>query len=124
MTGRATRAGAVVLAAGISATAPTAFAHALLDHAVPAVGSTVTSSPATLELDFSEDVEAAFSSVEVWNAATHEKVETRPLEHPQSDRLVVPLSGLPAGTYEIHWKVVSVDTHPTEGSFKFHVSPR
>ena len=31
--------------------------------------------------------------------------------------------GLNAGTYKVVWRVVSVDTHVTEGSFTFQVVP-
>jgi methionine-rich copper-binding protein CopC len=26
-----------------------------------------------------------------------------------------------AGTYHVHWRALSVDTHTTQGSFAFHV---
>jgi methionine-rich copper-binding protein CopC len=26
-----------------------------------------------------------------------------------------------AGTYRVHWRALSVDTHTTQGSFAFHV---
>jgi methionine-rich copper-binding protein CopC len=31
------------------------------------------------------------------------------------------LKPLPPGTYKVHWRVLSVDTHTTEGAFSFHV---
>ena len=31
------------------------------------------------------------------------------------------LDRLPPGTYLVSWHVVSVDTHPTEGTFTFEV---
>ena len=30
---------------------------------------------------------------------------------------------LTAGTYKVHWHVLSVDTHRTEGNFSFTVAP-
>jgi hypothetical protein len=30
---------------------------------------------------------------------------------------------LPAGSYKVFWKVLSVDAHRTEGSFGFEVKP-
>jgi hypothetical protein len=33
------------------------------------------------------------------------------------------LDALPAGAYRVHWHVVSVDTHMTEGDFSFTVRP-
>jgi methionine-rich copper-binding protein CopC len=35
--------------------------------------------------------------------------------------LHVGLKPLPPGTYRVHWRVLSVDTHTTEGSFTFQV---
>ena len=37
--------------------------------------------------------------------------------------LRVPLKALPAGTYQVIWRVLSVDTHRTQGSFTFRVGP-
>ena len=42
-----------------------AHAHAFLDHASPLVGSTVASAPREISLTFTQNLEAAFSSVEV-----------------------------------------------------------
>ena len=33
----------------------------------------------------------------------------------------VSVKPLPPGTYRVHWKVLSVDTHTTEGNFTFRV---
>ena len=35
--------------------------------------------------------------------------------------LRVPLKALPPGTYQVTWRVLSVDTHRTQGNFTFHV---
>ena len=37
--------------------------------------------------------------------------------------LRVPLKALPPGTYKVIWRVLSVDTHRTQGSFTFRVGP-
>jgi methionine-rich copper-binding protein CopC len=94
-------------------------AHAFLQHAEPRVGSTV-SAPAAVTLFFTEPVEEAFSRIEVRDehGAT---VPTGALQHPAPDRLTVSLPSLRPGTYTVHWAVVSVDTHPTEGSFEVSV---
>ncbi len=44
---------------------------------------------------------------------------------PGDDRkLVLPLGPpLPAGVYRVTWRVVSRDTHTTEGDFTFEVAP-
>jgi hypothetical protein len=36
--------------------------------------------------------------------------------------LQVPLKPLGPGTYRVKWRVLSVDTHVTEGDFTFRVS--
>ena len=41
----------------------TAWAHAFLDHASPAVGSSVPASPPVVTLWFTQDLEPAFSAV-------------------------------------------------------------
>ena len=39
------------------------------------------------------------------------------------DELQIGLKSLPPGTYLVSWHVVSVDTHPTEGTFTFDIKP-
>ncbi len=99
-----------------------ARAHAFLDHASPAVGSTVATAPATVTIWYTEDLEPAFSRMTVTNAAG-QQVDLGnahvPPGHP--DELQVGLKRLPPGTYHVSWHVVSVDTHPTQGTFTFRV---
>ena len=54
------------LACVFAATA--AFAHAFLDHAVPAVGATVSGSPSELQLSFTQNLVPAFSGVSLASA--------------------------------------------------------
>lgn len=100
----------------------TAWAHAFLDHADPKVGSTVTNSPTEVKIWFTQELEPAFSSIEVKNAAGGEvdKKDVR-LDDKDKTLLVVSLPQLPAGTYTVTWHVVSEDTHRTQGSFEFTV---
>ena len=107
--------------AALGALAPTiAQAHAFLDHAVPGVGATVAGSPSDLELSFTQNVVVALSGVSVAGAGG-----AVPASKPTaagSDTLRVHLARpLPPGTYTVTWHVVSVDTHPTSGTFKFTV---
>ena len=96
-----------------------AEAHAFLDHAEPRVGSTVPSAPRQLTLTYTQNLEPAFSSVEV-SDANGARVDTG---KPQISTSVmrVGLKPLPPGTYKVRWQVLSVDTHTTEGSFSFQV---
>jgi copper resistance protein C len=105
------------LLAALASTA--ALAHAFLDHAEPRVGSTVPSAPRELVLFFTQNLEPAFSSVEVSDASGARVDLGKPSISASSMR--VGLKPLPPGTYRVRWQVLSVDTHTTEGSFTFHV---
>jgi methionine-rich copper-binding protein CopC len=114
------------LVAGTAAigAAPSVWAHAFLDHASPAVGSSVPASPPVVTLWFTQDLEPAFSSVTVTNEAG-QRVDLGKAQIPQGspDELQIKLKPLTPGTYLVGWHVVSVDTHPTEGTFTFDVKP-
>jgi methionine-rich copper-binding protein CopC len=101
-----------------------AQAHGVLDHASPRVGSTVPKSPQNVTLWFTEKLEPAFSRIEVRNASgdvvSDGKAKINRTDHTQ---LLVPLKSLSPGTYTVNWRILSVDTHRTQGSFKFRVGP-
>lgn len=99
-----------------------AWAHAFLDHAEPKVGSTVTSSPSTIKIWFTQDLEPAFSTIEVRDAQGNEvdKKDTH-LDDKDKTLLIVSLPQLPDGAYIVTWHVTSVDTHRTQGHFEFTV---
>lgn len=113
---------AALAAVAIAGAAPSARAHAFLDHASPAVGSSVPTAPPSVTLWFTQDLEAAFSTVSVTNqAGTRVDLGNARVPPGQPAELQVGLKPLPPGTYTVNWHVVSVDTHPTEGSFTFQV---
>jgi methionine-rich copper-binding protein CopC len=97
-------------------------AHAFLQQAEPGVGSTLQASPNEIKIWFTEKVEPAFSKIQVF-AASGQEVDKRDVHVDRADPalLQVSLPQLAAGTYNVVWRVVSVDTHVTEGSFSFHV---
>jgi methionine-rich copper-binding protein CopC len=97
-------------------------AHAFLKRAEPAVGSTVQTSPAEIRIWFTENIEPAFSTVQVFNASGKE-VDKRDVRLDRSNQalLHVSLPPLEAGIYKVVWRVVSVDTHVTNGNFTFRV---
>ena len=113
---------ALSLAMALIAAAPAARAHAFLDHASPAVGSAVPSAPAAVTLWFTQDLEPAFSSVTVTNQAG-QRVDLGNVQIPPGApaQLQIGLRPLPPGTYTVTWHVVSVDTHPTQGTFTFQI---
>jgi methionine-rich copper-binding protein CopC len=97
-------------------------AHAFLKDAEPGVGSTLQTSPSEIRIRFTENIEPAFSSVQVLDASGKE-VDKRDLHLDRSDHalLHVSLPRLGAGIYKVVWRVVSVDAHVTNGSFTFQV---
>jgi methionine-rich copper-binding protein CopC len=97
----------------------TAHAHAFLDHASPLVGSTVASAPREVSLTFTQNLEAAFSSVQVTNSNGARVDQGKP--QISGNTMRVGLKSLPQGTYRVRWQALSVDTHKTEGNFTFHV---
>jgi methionine-rich copper-binding protein CopC len=108
----------------LTGAAPAARAHAFLDHASPAVGSSVPAAPPIVTLWFTQDLEPAFTEVTVTNDAG-QRVDLGNARVPQGSpaELQIGLKPLPPGTYTVSWHVVSVDTHPTEGTFTFEVGP-
>jgi hypothetical protein len=100
-----------------------AFAHAFLEHARPAVGSEIATSPPAVVITFTEGVEPHFSQIEVKNASGA-RVDRNDV-HTDGDitKLAVGLPTLTPGTYTVIWHVTSVDTHKTEGQFKFTLNP-
>jgi len=101
-----------------------AVAHAFLDRASPRVGSTVSPAPSELTLSFTQNLEPAFSSVEVLDekGAKVDKGDVH-VDPNDGSLLRVSLNPLLPGTYKVVWHVVSVDTHSTEGDFTFQVAP-
>ena len=98
-----------------------ALAHAMLDHASPRVGSTVATAPKELTLWFTEKLEPAFSTAEVRNAQGAVQSGKAHVDGSDRTELRVPLKTLSSGTYTVSWRVLSVDTHRTQGTFSFIV---
>ena len=101
-----------------------AFAHAQLNHASPAAGSTVKAAPKEVTLSFTEAVEPKFSSIEVRDArGTAMQSAAAQGVAGNTAQLRVGLKPLPPGTYTVEWRVLSVDTHRSQGRFTFAVRP-
>jgi copper resistance protein C len=97
-------------------------AHAELDHAEPRVGNKVATAPREVTLWFTEKLESAFSSITVTNAAG-ERVDSGKTRVSGSQMSVSLRPGGSPGTYHVNWRVLSVDTHRSEGNFTFQVGP-
>ena len=97
-------------------------AHAFLERSDPPVGAKVRSAPAAVRIWFTEAIEPAFSSIQVFDA-TGKQVDKKDTHSDRSNRslLQISLPPLGPGTYKVVWGVVSVDTHVTKGDFTFQI---
>ena len=99
-----------------------ASAHAMLQAAVPAVGSTVPA-PAEINLTFTERIEPTLCTIVVTDAGDSQVDRGDVHLAGAQTRLAVGLKSLAPGIYKVVWHAVSVDTHKTQGSFTFTVAP-
>ena len=70
-------------------------------------------------LSFTQNLEPSFTSVQVTDATgarvDHGKAQV------SGSSMRVGLKALGSGTYKVHWRALSVDSHTTQGSFSFQV---
>jgi copper resistance protein C len=113
----------VLLVPALLFAAPAARSHAFLDHASPAVGSTVRQAPAAISIWFTQELEPAFSTITITDQGG-QRVNAGDAQVDARDQTLLraSLKPLPRGTYKVSWHVVSVDTHTTEGTFTFRVA--
>jgi copper resistance protein C len=96
-----------------------AKAHAFLDHAEPRVGNTVATAPREVTLWFTQKLEPAFCTITVTDSAG-QRIDTGKVRV-GGNQMSVALRTGGSGTYHVTWRVLSVDTHTTDGSFSFQV---
>ena len=96
-----------------------ASAHSLLDHAEPRVGNKVATVPNEVTLWFTQKLENAFCTITVTNSAG-ERVDTGKTRV-SGNQMSVSLQPGGSGTYRVKWRILSVDTHATDGDFTFQV---
>jgi copper transport protein len=104
-------------------TAAPASAHAMLERTSPGADSVVARAPAAVTVTFSESVTLVPGAVRVYDGALHE-VDTGTASHPDGDPTsagVALAPDLAAGTYTVTWRVVSADSHPVSGGFRFSI---
>ena len=101
-----------------------ARAHAWPDHASPAVGSTIHAPPTEVRIWFTQELEPAFSTIRVLDGSGRQ-VDRNDPKVDATDRTLIKVSlpPLQPGVYKAIWRVLSVDTHVTEGEFTFRVAP-
>jgi len=105
------------------AMAAQANAHAFMVRAEPRVGSKVKKAPSEVRVWFSETVQQASSTIKVFDGSGKQvdKKNTRldPRNHALLDVSLEP--DLAPGSYRVILRVTSVDTHVTNGDFRFQI---
>jgi Uncharacterized protein, homolog of Cu resistance protein CopC len=102
---------------------PSAWGHAFIDHAEPAVGSKLGSQPRTVKIWFTQRLEPALCKIQVFDSrGTEVDKEDTKVDPSNAQVLLVSLPVIKAGKYRVVWRVVSVDTHVTNGSFEFEIT--
>ena len=105
-------------------TSSAVLSHAFLNEAAPIVGGTVPTSPKEIRLTFTEAIEPRFSGIDLTTADGRAIATGAAAVDPGNDKqLVLMVPPLTPGRYRVHWHVVSVDTHRTEGEYSFTVEP-
>jgi copper transport protein len=110
----------------VLAAAPQAFAHAVLLSSTPPAGEAVPSSPGTVLLRFSEQVQI-LNAKDVQLVDDHgNSVAAAPAHRDPADAKVIQIPvrpGLADGTYTVRYLIVSADSHIVGGAMAFGVGP-
>ncbi|GAA4934291.1 hypothetical protein EV188_102703 [Actinomycetospora succinea] len=102
-------------------TAGTASAHDVVTGSDPADGSTVPTAPTQVSVTFSDNPQGQLSTLTVVgpDGAHHEQGQATT----QGSVVSVPVGPLPqAGRYEVGYRIISSDGHPTTGSVTFDLT--
>jgi copper resistance protein C len=101
------------------------WGHAYLVKSSPARRAVLSNPPARVALWFNERLEAQFSQLSIWNAEG-QQVDGGDVQVGPDDgkRLSVGIPTLPAGSYTVKYRVLSVDGHIVEAEFPFTIRSR
>ncbi len=97
-------------------------AHAQLIKAEPARRAVLAEAPTQVRLWFNEEIEGFYTSLTVLDADDKPVTDAKPYvasDDPKS--VILPLPELPDGKYFVKFRVLSVDGHVVDSSFKYTV---
>lgn len=100
-------------------------AHAFLARAEPQVGSSVKKLPNEVRIWFTEPVQSVSSSIKVFDG-TGKQVDKKNTHVDRANHALLHVSlvpGLAPGSYKVIWRATSVDSHATNGDFRFQIVP-
>ncbi|WP_448006407.1 copper resistance CopC family protein [Agromyces bauzanensis] len=114
-------AGTVLAAAAIGlADAAPASAHDELLASSPEDGQVLDAAPASVELEFSNDIIEMGTAIIVVDAAGEELAAGEPAIAGRTVTATLP-ADVADGEYQVRWRAVSADGHPIEGTIDFGV---
>jgi methionine-rich copper-binding protein CopC len=98
--------------------------HTRLVKSIPSKDTTLTESPASLQLWFSEKIELPISKVQLvgpGNRVVPTANITRDDTKPDAPVVALLVTDLAAGTYVVNWTAGSADGHAVKGAYRFTV---
>ncbi len=98
--------------------------HTRLLKSIPSKDTTLTGTPESLQLWFSERIDLAQSRVQLLGAnerAIPLSAITRDDSRPDQPVVAKLMTDLAPGTYTVNWSAASGDGHPVRGGFRFTV---
>jgi copper resistance protein C len=98
------------------------FAHAIMVKSQPVADSTIAESPKQVDVWFNDKVGSEYKALAVIDSAG-KRVDNKDAAQETFDQshLYVTIPQLPPGTYNVRYRVVSLDTHIVTGKFKFTI---
>src|SRR5262245_8994026 len=104
---------------GVWSAAP---AHSVAERFEPRRGAVLNPGPVEVRIRFDGDLEPAFSTIQVNDAAGRRVDKGDGRVDERNRRLLrVSLGPLGAGVYRVAWQVMAIDGHRGEGSYTFTV---
>jgi len=99
-----------------------AFSHARSVSSDPAPRSVVSRSPEFITILFNQQLEPAYSTIVVTNSHGNSVTDKAAIVDPKnSKRLILVLPYLAPGKYTVSYKVLSLDGHVVESTYKFRI---
>jgi len=100
------------------------FAHAIMVKSQPEQNATLTVSPKQIDVWFNDKVGGEYKAVAVINSKGN-RVDNKDVQQEMLDssHLYCTVPNLPADTYTVRYRVVSIDTHIVTGKFQFTIKP-
>lgn len=95
-------------------------AHAYILQSTPLQDAELTDSPSIIRIKFTEKIDTKLSTITLQNSADGSSIPGT-LSSEGDVTLLYSIPKLDKGVYKVSWQVLSLDTHITDGSFRFAV---